>query len=52
VGALIVRHSLSEKITMSLLDTHALFTNACFCPDAGQVATWSDIGRTIELWRY
>jgi hypothetical protein len=52
VGTLIVRHSLSEKVTMSLLDTDMLFTDGCFCPDAGQVATWSHIGRTVDIFQY
>jgi WD40 repeat protein len=55
VGAMILRHSLSEKVTTSLLDTDVLYTNGCFCPDAGQIAMWSDLetnGRTLDIFRY
>ncbi len=52
VGTLVLRHSLSEKVTKTALDSDLLFTKARFCFGVSEFAMWSELGRDVEIWRY
>jgi WD40 repeat protein len=52
VGTLILRHSLSEKVTKTVLDSNLLFTKACFCFGVSELAMCPEMSRNVEIWRY